>query len=205
VAGHRRYRDLVLVMILSVLAVVFTTLRSWPQFVRIVIKQERSGVSALTWAMALANHTGWFVFGLVSGLPLLIGVNLLAAAGCAGTVWVLRSGRWALAVTVASATLALAAFALGETALLVIITSASLTMFVPQLLRTVHEPAAGVSPAAWAVAALASVTWLAYAWAIDRPSIVIAHLVMLPLSLLILARVWSAGVGRAPALETPSP
>jgi hypothetical protein len=52
----------------------------------------------------------------------------------------------------------------------------------------VSGPDGGVSPWAWTAAAAASTTWLAYAWAIDRPSIVIAHLFMLPASLVILAR-----------------
>jgi hypothetical protein len=54
--------------------------------------------------------------------------------------------------------------------------------------RTLSGPDGGVSPSAWTAAAAASATWLAYAWAIDRPSIVIAHLFMLPASLVILAR-----------------
>ena len=131
-------------MILSVLAVVFTTLRSWPQFLRIIVKGERAGVSALTWAMALANHTGWFVFGLLSGVPLLIVVNIVAAAGCGATAWVLRS--WAIvgAVTTASLVIPVAAFSRSDALLLAMITALSLTMFVPQVVRTVSGPDGGV-------------------------------------------------------------
>jgi uncharacterized protein with PQ loop repeat len=197
-----------LVTVLSVLAVVFTTLRSWPQFVRLIVKGERAGVSALTWAMALANHTGWFVYGIVAGVPLLIWVNLVAAAGCGATTWVLRSWRMVAAVAAATVVVAVASSAVAEGLLLAIITVASLTMFVPQLVRTWRRPARaaagagrsaqGVSPAAWLVAALASMTWLAYAWAIERPSIVIAHFFMLPMSLVILVR--SGPLGAGPAL-----
>jgi uncharacterized protein with PQ loop repeat len=178
----------VLVVLLSVLTTVLTTLRSWPQFVRIATTGERTGVSPLTWGMALANHTGWLAYGFASGLPLLVGTNLVAALGCGATTWVLRSAWVAAGVAAASGGLAVVVAAVSDSALLILVTAAALVMFVPQLVRTRREPAAGVSPSAWAIAALASSAWLAYAWVIGRPSIVVAHYVMLPTSLLILVR-----------------
>jgi uncharacterized protein with PQ loop repeat len=192
----------VLVLTLSVLTVVFTTLRSWPQFVRIVVRHEQDGVSVTTWSLALANHTGWFAYGVLAGLPVFVVVNLLAAFGCAGTVWVLRSPVRALAVAAATAALTLAAHAVDAAVVLAIITGISLSMFVPQAVRAVHRPAAGVSPASWATAALASALWLSYAWAIGRFSLVIADFFMLPLSLVILARTRGSGGRRQPALRT---
>jgi uncharacterized protein with PQ loop repeat len=178
----------VLTLTLSVLALVFTTLRSWPQFVRIVVKGERRGVSLLTWTLALANHTGWLLFGVLSELPLLVVVNVVAAVGCGATVWVLRSWAMATVVAAGAGSASVTAWSAGEPVLLAAITLSALVMFVPQLIRTLRRPALGVSPVAWAMSALASATWISYAVAIDRPSIVIAHGFMLPASLVILAR-----------------
>jgi uncharacterized protein with PQ loop repeat len=178
----------VLVVFLSVLTTVLTTLRCWPQFVRIVTTGERAGVSPLTWGMALASHTGWFAYGFASGLPLLVGVNFVAALGCGATTWVLRSGWVAAAVATAAGAVAVAAARVSDSVLLVLITSAALVMFVPQLVQTLRRPAAGVSPSAWAISASASAAWLTYAWVIGHPTIVVAHYVMLPTSLLILLR-----------------
>jgi uncharacterized protein with PQ loop repeat len=176
------------VVVLSVLTTVLTTLRSWPQFVRIVTTGERLGVSPLTWALALASHTGWIAYGFASGLPLLVLTNLVAALGCGATTWVLRSARVAAGVAVAAGALAVAVAAVSDSVLLALVTTAALVMFVPQLVRTLREPSVGVSPWAWAISASASAAWLAYAWVIGRPSIVVAHYVMLPTSLLILVR-----------------
>jgi uncharacterized protein with PQ loop repeat len=188
----------VLAAVLSVVALILTTLRSWPQFVRIVVRREQTGVSALTWQIALAAHTGWFAYGLLAGLPLLVVVNLLAGAGCAATTWVLRSGVTVIAVTAAALAISALAFSVADGVHLAVVTVLAMAMFWPQLVRTFRAPAAGVSPTAWAVSALASTTWLAYAWAIDRPSIVIAHLFMLPAALVILGRRLT---GRRPAVR----
>lgn len=192
----RRYGGPMPVMVLGGLTVVLTTLRSWPQFVRIARTRQRTGVSTLTWTIALANHTGWLAFGLLSGVPLLVVVNLLSGAGCAATVWALRSWRPVAASVALTTAGAVAAFSMSDALLLGATTCSALAMFVPQLVRTLRHDAPGVSPAAWATAALASTSWLAYAVLIDRPSIVIAHCFMLPASLAILAR--SLGTRPAP-------
>lgn len=180
---------------LSVVAVILTVSRSWPQFARIVMKKDRAGVSVVTWALALASHVGFFMYGVLSPVPLLIVVNLLAGAGCAAITWVLRSPLLVLGVVAVAATASTLAFAVADGALLALITPLAIGMFIPQLVRVFRTSARGVSPTAWVLAALSSTTWIAWAWAIDRPSIVIAHFFMLPASLAILKKTFSTRAG----------
>ena len=177
-----------LVSVLSFFAVVLTVLRSWPQFVRILVRKERSGVSLSTWLMAVANHTGWFMYGILSAIPLFTVVNVLAGAGCVATAWTLSSWRPIAVVVIMSTLLSLSTFAIADAVLLTTITALSFGMFLPQLGKVIRTSAEGVSIATWSVAALASATWIAYACAIHRPTIAVAHFFMLPASLIIIVR-----------------
>lgn len=181
-----------LVATLSVLATILTVLRSWPQFVRVVIRRNAEGVSALTWMLALAAHTGWMMFGVLSGIWLFVIVNFLSGAGCAGIVWKIRSPM-PVAVTVAGgAALSAAVFQVGEEELLALVVGMSLAMFMPQAFATLRSNIEGVSPVAWTITALSSIVWLSWAFVIGRPTLVIAHFVMLPLAVTIALAAWRA-------------
>ena len=175
-------------VIVSVLAVVFTVLRTWPQFIRIVVKKHHEGVSLLTWSIALANHTGWLVYGVLAPIPLFILSNLLAGAGCAATVWVMRGPQRTLAIFIGATVASVAIFELNDFVLLVLVNMTAFGMFVPQLVSVFRHNPAGVSVTAWVMASIASATWIAYAIVIGQPAIVLAHYFMLPAALIILIR-----------------
>lgn len=176
------------VIVVSAAALVFTVLRTWPQFIRIVVKGERAGVSLTTWMLALVNHAGWFMYGLLSPIPLFIASNLLAGLGCAATVWTLRSKKPVFAITLAAGLVSWAVFSLDSAVLLVIVNCTAIGMFLPQLVRVFRSNPEGVSITAWVMAALASATWILYGFVINNPAVVAAHFLMLPASLAILAR-----------------
>lgn len=176
-----------LLICLSVLATILTVLRSWPQFIRIVAKGDGVGVSALTWTLALANHSGWLTFAVLADVPLLMLTNFLAAVGCAAIVWKVRSANLALLTITVASVLAALVFQLGESVLLVAINATAIAMFVPQAIRVLRTGSEGVSTAAWGIAALASMSWIAWGFVLERPTLVVAHFVMLPTSLVIAA------------------
>ena len=82
-----------MVIVLGVCAAVFTVARAWPQFVRIVVRRDTTGVAPLTWMLILSAHLGWLTYGLLDGVGLLIIVNTLSALGCAVIILRLRPTR----------------------------------------------------------------------------------------------------------------
>ena len=176
--------------VLNVLATVFTVLRSWPQFTRIVVRKNRSGVSALTWSLALANHTIWIVYGALANEPLLIVANILAGAGCAAIVGSLRSPPTSVATTILATATALALLQLGENVLLIAGVSSAIAMFLPQAIRVIRSNSEGISTLAWTTSALSSITWLTWGFVRGRPALVTAHFVMLPVAIFIALNSW---------------
>jgi uncharacterized protein with PQ loop repeat len=175
------------VIVLDVLAVVLTVARSWPQFIRIVVRRDSTGVSVLTWVLIMTAHLGWLMYGILDHLLLLIIVNALSAFGCAAIVLRLRSIR---VLVVAVAATGLASWALYEIrngALLSAVIALSLVMFVPQVADVFREPHQGVSPLTWTLSALSSMTWISWSILVGRPFLAASHYVMLPMALAILA------------------
>lgn len=171
--------------------------RSWPQFVRIVVKHDPSGVSVVSWTLVLANFTMWATYGVVSELPVLIVANVLAGLGSAGIVVSLgRHGlahRWQAPAAVAAALAGASAvyLALGATALLSVATVMAVGMFLPQLWTVFKTEPSGVSPLTWWLGVLAGVVWLGYGFTIGQPEIAAPHAVMTPCALAILWRVYT--------------
>jgi uncharacterized protein with PQ loop repeat len=174
--------------VLATVATMFTVGRTWPQFMRIVVRKDKSGVSLTTWSLALSNHTGWLVYGLFTQEPVFIISNVLAGLGCAATVWVLHSwqrmAQVCAVVAVASSVLYLGT----DSLLLTCVTGFTLSVVIPQLVAVLRSPATGVSTIAWLIAACSSSTWIAWAISIDRLTVAVAHFVMLPAALVIASR-----------------
>lgn len=132
------------------------------------------------------------MYGVLSPVPLFVVVNLLAGAGCAAITCVLESWVFAAGVIVITAVFSFTVFAAADVALLVLINGLSCGMFVPQLIKVLRSGSEGVSLTTWVLAAMASTTWIGYAFAIGRPAVVAAHFLMLPSSVLIVSRVLMA-------------
>jgi uncharacterized protein with PQ loop repeat len=178
----------VLTTTLAFVAICFTVGRTWPQFVRIVLHKDKAGVSLGTWTLALMNHTGWLMYGILSNVPLFIVSNILAGVGCAATVWTLSSWKRAAQITAATAIATAAIYGIGDALLLTVITGFTLSVVLPQLIAVFRKPATGVSTLAWFIAAGSSITWIAWAVSINRLTVVIAHFVLLPAALVIATR-----------------
>lgn len=176
------------VTIVSIFAVIFTIARSWPQFLKIVVKGERSGVSVSTWLIALVAHTSWCAYGVLSPVLLFIPVNILAGAGCAATAWALGA-RWQVFAAIAGGTgVSLIAFSISDPTLLTVIVMLSIAMFIPQMIKVFRSSPQGLSLATWVIAVLASSTWIFWAFLIGRPNVASAHYFMLTVSLIIVIR-----------------
>jgi uncharacterized protein with PQ loop repeat len=178
----------VLTETLAILATCFTIGRTWPQFLRIVVRGNKQGVSLSTWVLALTNHVAWFMYGVLTVVPVFIICNFLAALGCAATVWVLHSWQRMAQVTVATMLLSLAVYAVGDPVMLTTIVCVTMAIVIPQLYAVLRSPASGVSTIAWLVSAMSSATWIAWAASIHRLTVVVAHFVLLPAALIIAAR-----------------
>jgi len=96
----------------------------------------------------------------------------------------------------------LAAF-LGTTALTVLATALSITMFLPQLVTVLRDGASqGVSVTTWALGAVSSVIWAWYSFAIGKPGLAVCHVVILPVSIIIAVRALQAD--QMSAVEQPA-
>jgi uncharacterized protein with PQ loop repeat len=130
---------------------------------------------------------------VISALPIIIS-NLLSAVGCVAVLVAIERRRCQkrLALKVGVALLGGAVVALtslgGATALTVLATMLSVSMFLPQLFLVLRSGAAGVSGVTWLVTAISSGVWVLYAFALGRPSIAACHLVIVPASLVIAYR-----------------
>lgn len=173
-------------MVLDVLAVVFTVARTWPQFIRIVVRRDSTGVSTLTWTLVLSAHVGWLTYGILDRVVLLMVVNTLSALGCAVIVMRLRSVRSLVAPVAGTLVASWALYEIRNGVLLGVLIGLSLVMFLPQVISVVRTPHEGVSPVTWTLSALASITWISWSIMIGRPLLGAAHYVMLPFALVIL-------------------
>jgi uncharacterized protein with PQ loop repeat len=191
----------VLTTLLGTLATCFTVGRTWPQFLRIVIRKDQKGVSLATWSIALTNHTGWLVYGILTTEVIFIISNTLAAIGCAATVCVLHAWRRMAQIAIISAVISVGIYGIAASLLLAVITGVTLTVVLPQLVAVFRSPASGVSTLAWIIAACSSITWIAWAVSIDRLTVVIAHFVMLPSAVAIAIRAARAHSHVQPAEE----
>ena len=173
-------------IVLDVLAVVFTVARTWPQFVRIVVRRDSTGVSILTWTLVLSAHLGWLTYGVLDHLALLIIVNILSALGCAVIVLRLRPLRFLVGPVAGTILASSALYEIRNGVLLGALIGLSLVMFVPQVVTVFRVPHQGVSPITWTLSALSSITWIAWSIMVGRPLLGAAHYVMLPIALVIL-------------------
>ena len=174
-------------ILLGLLAVVFTVARAWPQFVRIVVRRDSTGVSILTWMLILSAHLGWLSYGILDGVVLLIIVNTLSALGCAVIVLRLRPIRFLAAAVAGTGVASWALYEIRNGVLLGVLIGLSLVMFLPQVVKVFHAPHQGVSPVTWTLSALSSITWISWSIMVGRPLLGAAHYVMLPAALVILA------------------
>jgi uncharacterized protein with PQ loop repeat len=179
----------VLTEVLGTVATCSTIARTWPQFVRIAVRKDKEGVSLATWSLALTNHTGWFMYGILTAEPVFIISNIFAGFGCAATVVTLQSWKRMAQIAFAAAILTVAIFyGISASATLVVIVAITMSMMLPQLWSIFRSPATGVSVTAWLVSALSSITWIAWAQSIHRLTVVVAHFVLLPAALIIATR-----------------
>lgn len=179
--------DAGVVVVLDVLAVVFTVARAWPQFIRIVIKRDGTGVSILTWTLVLSAHLGWLTYGILDHVLLLIIVNTLSALGCAVIVLRLQTMRFLVAPVAVTGLASWALYEITNGVLLGALIGLSLVMFLPQVVKVYRSPHQGVSPLTWMLSALSSMTWISWSILVGRPLLGAAHYVMLPVALVILA------------------
>ena len=175
------------VVVLDVLAVVFTVARTWPQFIRIVIRRDSTGVSSLTWTLVLSAHLGWLTYGVLDRVVLLMVVNTLSALGCAVIVLRLRPGRFLIAPVAGTLLASGGLYEISNGALLGVVIALSIVMFIPQAVKVVRAPHQGVSPVTWTLSALSSMTWISWSIMVGRPLLGAAHYIMLPFALAILA------------------
>jgi uncharacterized protein with PQ loop repeat len=175
------------VIVLDVLAVVFTVARAWPQFIRIVVRRDSSGVSNLTWMLVLSAHLGWLTYGVLDHLALLIIVNTLSALGCAVIVLRLRPMRFLFGVVAGTSVASWALYEISNGVLLGALIGLSLVMLLPQVMKVVSAPHEGVSPVTWTLSALSSITWISWSIMVGRPLLGAPHYIMLPVALVILA------------------
>lgn len=188
--------------VLGTVATCSTIARTWPQFVRIAIRKNKEGVSLGTWSLALTNHTAWFMYGVLTSVPVFIVSNLFAAMGCAATVVALHSWKRLVMIVCAAAVLTTAIFYLiSDSATLAIIVAVTMSMMLPQLWSVFRSPVSGVSPTAWLVSAVSSITWIAWAQSIHRLTVVAAHFVLLPAALIIAARAMYAHRRTEPVVD----
>lgn len=184
---------------MGAIAVVMPASRAWPQFVRIAIRKDTSGVSVLAWTMVVANFTIWTVYGVVADLPVLIAANALAGVGAAGVLISLgkhgTTSYWLMPLTVTGAIAA--ALALNEvggpTIVISAATALAICMFLPQVYTVFKQPPTGVSPVTWWLGIAAGVVWGSYGFLIGQPEIAAPHLVMTPCAIAILWRIYSYG------------
>ena len=176
-----------MVVVLGVLAVVFTVARAWPQFIRIVVRRDSTGVSSGTWILVLSAHLGWLTYGILDRVVLLIIVNTLSALGCAVIVLRLRPMRILAAAVAGTGLASWALYEISNGVLLGALIGLSLVMFLPQVVKVFHSPHQGVSPVTWTLSALSSISWISWSIMVGRPLLGAAHYVMLPVALVIVA------------------
>jgi uncharacterized protein with PQ loop repeat len=175
------------VIVLDILAVVFTVARTWPQFIRIVVRRNSTGVSTLTWTLVLSAHLGWLTYGVLDHLVLLIVVNILSALGCAVIILRLRPAVFLIAPFAGTVLASWALYEIRNGLLLGALIGLSLVMFLPQVVKVFRAPHQGVSPVTWTLSALSSITWISWSIMVGRPILGASHYVMLPIALAILA------------------
>lgn len=176
-----------MVIVLDVLAVLFTVARTWPQFIRIVVRRDSTGVSVLTWVLVMTAHLGWLTYGVLDHLLLLIIVNALSALGCALIVLRLRAVRFLVVAVAATGLASWVLYEIRNGVLLGVVIALSLVMFIPQVVKVFRAPHQGVSPLTWTLSSLSSVTWISWSLVVGRPFLAAPHYVMLPVALAILA------------------
>ena len=175
-----------MVVLLDVLAVVFTVARTWPQVIRIAVRRDSTGVSNLTWTLVLSAHLGWLTYGVLDHVVLLMVVNILSALGCGAIVLRLRPARFLAASAAGTIVASSALYEISNGVLLGVLIGLSLVMFIPQVVGVFGSPHQGVSPVTWTLSALSSITWISWSITVGRPILGAAHYVMLPLALVIL-------------------
>ena len=175
-------------LLVEVLAALLTVARTWPQFLRIVIRKDSTGVSFFAWGLVMTAHVGWLMYGVQDHVPLLIVVNALASSGCAAILLRLRSVVLVVVLGVGTSLAAWALYSISNVVLLSAVVGLSLVMFLPQAVKVARSPHEGVSPLTWALSAASSMTWIAWSLMVSRPALAAAHYVMLPTALFILIR-----------------
>jgi uncharacterized protein with PQ loop repeat len=184
-------------VIATVLGFIGTTLgvvRSWPQVREIVCRGRTEGISVQTWALTLLNNASWITLGLVIAAPAIIVSNVLSAVGCVAVLAAVELRRRharvlpKLGVGVGGAAVVALTSLGGATALTVLATALSISMFLPQLFTVLRSSSAGVSPWTWCLTAVSSGVWTVYAFALGKPPLAACHVVILPTSLVIAHR-----------------
>lgn len=185
---------------LGVLSPLLTIGRSVPQVTR-VFRSGAEGVSSATWIMLVVLAELWAIYGFLARVPAEIATNLPNGLLCLLVVllvaWRRGTMRPSLFALGALSTL-MAAFAVacavGKAANIeaVVTVVASLGLCVPQLRRSLTETELGrLSPASWALTAVAATSWMIYGLAIAKIPIYVPCAVTIPMSLVIAARAWS--------------
>ena len=177
-----------MLLLVEVLAALLTVARTWPQFLRIVIRKDSTGVSAFAWGLVMTAHVGWLMYGIQDHVLLLIVVNSLAASGCAAIMLRLGSVRPVAGLVIGTSLAAWALYSISNGVLLCAVVGLSLVMFLPQAIKVSRAPHEGVSPVTWALSAVSSITWILWSFMVSRPALAAAHYVMLPTALVIMIR-----------------
>lgn len=183
-----------LTAVLGTLAIILQQVRSLPQTGRILRRGDTNGVSALTWSLALTNCIAWFIYGVVFDEKVFIINNImntigaltvllaLARHGAASYFRPLLVGATAIAVSLG------VYFVGGDTTFWLFAAGSGVVMFIPQAVKVFRSPVSGVSPLSWGLIATSSATWFAYGVATMQPAVLVAHSVILPCCIVVLAR-----------------
>ena len=175
-------------LLVEVLAALLTVARTWPQFLRIVIRKDSTGVSAFAWGLVMTAHVGWLMYGIQDHVLLLMVVNALAASGCAAIMLRLGSVGPVVVLVMGTSLAAWTLYSISNGVLLSAVVGLSLIMFLPQAVKVSRAPHEGVSPVTWALSAASSITWIFWSFMVSRPALAAAHYVMLPTALVIMIR-----------------
>jgi uncharacterized protein with PQ loop repeat len=183
------------VIFLGIMVIVLQQVRALPQSIRIVWRRDTTGVSVVTWCLVLANIVLWGGYGyLVSDTVLIVNntISMFAAGAVLVALVIHGATRWWLPVAVGVGTVVstiLLDRVFNAEAVGLVGAVLGIVMFIPQAVKVFRSPTSGVSPLTWFLTVLSSISWIVYAWLADIPSILLAHSILLPTAIVILARV----------------
>lgn len=189
-----------LTMLLAVGRPALTVARGVPQVVRL-LGSEPDGVSVLTWQLWLILGEPWIAYGIVQHVPAEVVTNccttvlalltlLLVTRSTGGTRRMLSV---ALASSAAVVLFIIVCVHAHDTAVIsVVAVSGSVTMYLPQAVRTFRSGSlSGVSLGTWSLALVTAIAWGVYGLLIDKVPVWLPSIVMVPASAVIVAKLWA--------------